>query len=65
VLKDAVAAAKLGNDERLGALKRLDDAARRLERTASGPSFDEFAARERRESASYGGRTVWSRSVSP
>src|SRR5215471_3615467 len=38
VLKAAVAAAKLGNDERLDAIRRLDDQARRLERVASGPS---------------------------
>jgi hypothetical protein len=37
VLRDAVARAKLGNDERLGALRRLDDQARAIER-ASGPA---------------------------
>src|SRR3954467_7715708 len=36
VLKSAVQQAKLGNDEELGALRRLDDQARALERHASG-----------------------------
>lgn len=65
VLKDAVAAAKLGNDERMAALKRLDDAARRLERTAAGPSFEDFVAAERRESHAYGGRTVFGSAKPP
>ncbi|MGE4527131.1 MAG: DUF763 domain-containing protein [Rhodospirillaceae bacterium] len=60
VLKDAVAAAKLGNDERLAALARLDAAARRLERVAAAPSFDDFIERECRDSPAYGGRTVYS-----
>ena len=42
VLKSAVEKAKLGRDEELAALKRLDDQARRLERRARGPSLDEF-----------------------
>ena len=37
VLKSAVQNAKLGRDEELGALQRLDDQARRLERHAVGP----------------------------
>ncbi|MFL5179593.1 MAG: hypothetical protein ACJ8CQ_03510, partial [Microvirga sp.] len=59
VLKSAVAKAKLGHDEELGALKRLDDAARRLERVARGPSLDAFIDEERRRSPAYGGRTVF------
>ncbi|MFL4988476.1 MAG: DUF763 domain-containing protein [Microvirga sp.] len=59
VLKSAVAKAKLGRDEELGALKRLDDAARRLERVARGPSLDAFIDEERRRSPAYGGRTVF------
>ena len=39
VLKSAVQNAKLGRDEEMQALKRLDDQARRLERTAHGPSL--------------------------
>ncbi len=60
VLKHAVDRAKLGNDDRLAALRRLDAQAKALERTASGPSFDEFIAREREHAAEYGGRTVFS-----
>src|SRR5215210_6918749 len=59
VLKSAVAKAKLGREEELGALKRLDDAARRLERVARGPSLEAFIDEERRLSPAYGGRTVF------
>jgi uncharacterized protein len=59
VLKSAVAKAKLGRNEELGALKRLDDAARRLERVARGPSLEAFIDEERRRSPAYGGRTVF------
>ncbi|HET9149617.1 MAG TPA: DUF763 domain-containing protein [Alphaproteobacteria bacterium] len=59
VLKSAVASAKLGNDERLQALKRLDDQARALEASASGPSVDVFIAAERTRSPAYGGRSVF------
>jgi uncharacterized protein len=38
VLKSAIQHAKLGQDERLGALKRLDDQARQLERLAASPN---------------------------
>lgn len=58
VLKDAVARARLGQDERLAAIKRLDAQARALERAASGPTFDEFIAGERAQSDACGGRTV-------
>ena len=40
VLRNAVAAARLGNDERLRAIQELDRQARRLEATATGPSFE-------------------------
>jgi hypothetical protein len=39
VLKSAVAKARLGREEELAALKRLDDQARRLEGRATGPAF--------------------------
>ncbi len=48
VLKSAVLKAKLGRDEELAALKRLDDQARRLERSAAGPSVEALIAEERR-----------------
>ncbi|HEY0851181.1 MAG TPA: DUF763 domain-containing protein [Bradyrhizobium sp.] len=59
VLKSAVQQAKLGREERMGALKRLDAQARQLEPTASGPSFDAFVAGERTQSAALGGRSVF------
>jgi hypothetical protein len=59
VLKSAVQKARLGREEELGALKRLDDQARRLERTASGPTVPAHIAAERARSPLYGGRTVF------
>jgi uncharacterized protein len=59
VLKSAVQQAKLGRDEAMQALKRLDDQARRLERTATGPSFETFVANERDSSPLLGGRSVF------
>jgi hypothetical protein len=59
VLKAAMQKAKLGLDDELGALKRLDDQARRLERHASGPPLEALIAEERRESHVYGGRSVF------
>jgi uncharacterized protein len=60
VLKSAVQQAKLGRDERLQALQRLDDQARRLEMSsAAGPSFGAIVESERDKSFSYGGRSVF------
>jgi uncharacterized protein len=59
VLKSAVRRAKLGREEELAALKRLDDQARHLERRATGPSVAAVIAEERRLSHSYGGRSVF------
>lgn len=59
VLKSAVHNAKLGREEELGALRRLDEQARRLERHASGPTVPEFIAEERQKSPSYDGRSVF------
>ena len=59
VMKAAVGAAKLGNDEKLAAIRRLDQQARQLERTASGPSVDALIADERVRSHEYGGRSVF------
>ena len=58
VMKSAVAKAKLGNDERLAAIRRLDAQARRLERNADGPSLAEIVADEERKTGRYGGRSV-------
>ena len=59
VLQAAVARARLGQGERLDAIRRLDREARRLERHASGPSLDEVAQDELRRSHTYGGRSVF------
>jgi uncharacterized protein len=59
VLKSAVQKAKLGRAEELGALKRLDDQARQLERHATGPTVQELFAQERQRSPCYGGRSVF------
>jgi hypothetical protein len=59
ILKAAVQNAKLGNDEKLGAIRRLDEQARRLERHATGPSLDAFMAEERNRSHEHGGRSVF------
>src|ERR1700733_3612424 len=59
VLKQAVARARLGNDDKLTAIACLDAQARWLERAAAdGPGFDAFTGAERWHSAQYGGRTV-------
>jgi hypothetical protein len=59
VLKSAVQQARLGRDEELDAIKRLDEQARRLERRARGPGVEEVIAKERRMSPAYGGRSVF------
>jgi uncharacterized protein len=65
VLKSAVTGAKLGREEQLGALKRLDEQSRRLERHAGGPSLDAHLAAERAASHSYGGRSVFGWEAEP
>ncbi|WP_111358423.1 DUF763 domain-containing protein, partial [Rhodoplanes elegans] len=59
VLKSAVTQAKLGRDEELSTLQRLDAQARALERDATGPEVDTLIAEERRRSPDYGGRSVF------
>ena len=59
VLKQAVQKAKLGRDEELGALMRLDEQARLLERSATGPSAEKVIADEMAASPEYGGRSVF------
>ena len=58
VLKQAVEQARLGRDEKLQALRRLDEQARRIEGSVSGPSLDALIEHERDESHQYGGRDV-------
>ncbi len=59
VLRSAIEAAKLGNDERLDAIRRLDAQSRTLERTATGPSLPAYLEGERARSHDYGGRSVF------
>jgi hypothetical protein len=66
VLRDAVARAKLGRDEQLGALRRLDDQTRLCEAAAADrpwpvlPAlFSKLVAAERAASPRLGGRTVF------
>lgn len=59
VMRRAVEAAKIGRVDRLAALQKLDEEARRLERSARGPSFEAFVAEENARSHAYGGRSVF------
>jgi hypothetical protein len=59
LLKSAVQHAKLGREEELATLKRLDDQARRLERHVTGPSVHALIEQERHASPLYGGRSVF------
>ena len=59
VMKAAVGSAKLGNEEKLAAIRLLDEQARRLERTESGPSVEALFAEERLRSHEFGGRSVF------
>jgi hypothetical protein len=65
VLKSAVLKAKLGQDEELGAVRRLDEESRRLERFAEGPSLEAMIVDERARSQEYGGRSVFGWEPSP
>ena len=67
VLKGAIQNAKLGREEEMQAIKRLDDQARRLERTAHGPSVEAYIAGERAASPDLDGRSVfgWERDLIP
>jgi uncharacterized protein len=66
-LKSAVQNARLGRQEELGALKRLDQQARQLEVWAKAPSFEAVLAEERQASPAYGGRSAfgWERDAGP
>jgi len=59
VLKQAMQQARLGNEERLQAIARLDAQARRLEASARGPSVEAYIAQERVDAHRYGGRSVF------
>lgn len=59
VMRSAVDRAKLGDGDRVAAIRRLDEQARRLEAGAEGPTFESFVATEKRRSPEYGGMTVF------
>ncbi|QKS00555.1 DUF763 domain-containing protein [Sphingomonas sp. CL5.1] len=59
VMKSAVVKAKLGREEELAAIRRLDAQARRLEGAVSGPSVAAIIAGEFARSHDYGGRSVF------
>jgi len=59
VVKSAVSKGRLGREEELQALKRLDDQARRLEQYATGPDLKEIVAGEFRDSHALGGRSIF------
>jgi hypothetical protein len=59
VLKSAVRNAKLGREDELAALKRLDDQARLVECHTSSPPVEAPIAEERSLSDSYAGRSVF------
>jgi uncharacterized protein len=58
VMRRAVDAARLGNDERLAAIRRLDAEARRMEAIAESPTFEDYVADNIARRDEYGGRTV-------
>jgi hypothetical protein len=59
--------AKLGRGEEFAALKRLDDQARQLERSAHVPSLGAFIVREWVASPALDGRSIfgWERDLQP
>lgn len=59
VLKSAVQKARLGREEEIAALRRLDDQSRQVERYATGPSLKEIIAGELDQSHLLGGRSVF------
>ncbi len=59
VMKSAVGRARLGREEELLALKRLDDQARQLEQYVTGPDLKEIVAGEFARSHEWAGRSVF------
>jgi hypothetical protein len=58
VMRTAIDRAGLGNDDRLAAIRRLDEQSRMLEHAVTAPGFDEFVVEESQHARDYGGRTV-------
>ncbi len=63
VLRHAVERARLGNGDRLAAIRRLDQQARRLEAGARGPDVAAFLTEECRRAPERAGRTVFDRQL--
>lgn len=60
LMKTAVQNAKLGQSEKLEAIRRLDQQARKLEQSiVSGPSLEQILAHENEVSGIYGGRSIF------
>ena len=59
IMKSAVTKARLGRDEELQALRRLDAQARQLEKYVTGPDLKEIVAGEFRQSQEWSGRSVF------
>jgi hypothetical protein len=58
VMKDAIVRAKIGREDKLAAIRRLDEEARRLEQSAPAVDFDAFIDDEWDRSAERDGMTV-------
>ncbi|HEY3700180.1 MAG TPA: hypothetical protein VGK97_12650 [Spongiibacteraceae bacterium] len=59
-MKSAIEKAKLGRNEELEAIRRLDEQARNLERQIiKGPTVKEIIDHEMEVSPQYGGRSVF------
>jgi len=59
IMRSAIEHAKLGSDDKLFAIRRLDEQARRLERATTGSDFEQVVTHEAARSDAYGGRTVF------
>lgn len=57
-MTEQVSPALPGRDEELGALRRLDEQARKLERHAGGPSIEKLIIKELDRWYAYGGRSM-------
>jgi uncharacterized protein len=65
-LNDAIKKAKIGNTDKIQAIKSLSQIASRVEKDfIPNGNFDELIAKERAESWKYGGRTVFGKAKNP
>jgi hypothetical protein len=63
-LKHALAMSKLGSEEKLTAIRRLDEQARALENRLGGPTFEDVVAAEKAATEELSGATVFTHSRS-